>query len=322
MISSKIIIKSIPFALKTLTLKGFEKKIQGKVKDNYLWNDKRIIIYTDRQSAFDVILGLIPFKGAVLNLLSAFWFKKTQHIINNHLIKIVDPNVAITYNCQSIPIEMVVRGYLTGVTKTSPWYLYQKGYRIIYGLKFPNGLKKNEKLPSPIITPTTHPPAGTKKHDEKLTREEILKRKIVSKKLYQQMETISLKLYQFGYQLCQEKGLILVDTKYEFGLHNNQLVLIDEIHTPDSSRFWIKKTYQMRFNRGLEPENFDKEFLRLWYVNHGFAGDGKPPPMPEELIVAMAKRYIKLYEIITGEKFSSFHYPIEKRILKNLVKIF
>ncbi len=318
MIQTKTILQAIPHVLKTIDIPELGKKIQGKVRDIYLKEDKRILITTDRQSAFDVILGYIPFKGAVLNLLSKFWFDETKHIIQNHMISVPDPNVMITKNCQPLPIEMIVRGYLTGVTKTSIWYSYQKGERIIYGIKFPEGLKKNQRLPQPIITPTTHPPPGSKIHDERLTKEEILARKIVNKKIYKQMEEITYALFDYGSKICQKRGLILVDTKYEFGLYKGKLILIDEIHTPDSSRFWIADTYEKRLKKGLEPENFDKEFLRLWYVKKGYQGDGTPPPMSKNLIVNLAKRYIAVYEKITGKKFKAFEYPIEKRIFKNL----
>lgn len=307
--------------LKTLNLKGFGKKYQGKVRDFYINDNKRIIITTDRQSAFDVNLGFIPYKGAILNLLSAFWFEKTKHFIDNHLISVPDLNVTIAKNCEPIPIEMVVRGYISGVTKTSIWYSYEKGERVIYGLKFPEGLRKNQQLPQPVITPTTHG-GGAGGHDERLTREEIIKRKIVEANLYSQMEKVSLELFEFGNKLCQKQGLILVDTKYEFGLSNGKLTLMDEIHTPDSSRFWKADTYQERFSSGEEPENFDKEFLRLWYVKKGYQGDGKPPKMSDKLIKDLSQRYIDVYEIITGEKFIKFKYPIENRIKTKIKKAF
>ena len=310
MVKSKTIDKSLPYVLKETDFNFLGKKHQGKVRDFYFFDDKRVLITTDRQSAFDVVLGHVPFKGAVLNLLSAFWFKKTQHIIDNHMIAVPDPNVMVVKNCQPIPVEMVIRGYLSGVTKTSIWTAYEKGERIIYGIKFPDGLKKNQKLPQPFITPTTHPPAGSKVHDEKLTRKQILEKEIVPEKLYLKMEEVALKLFAFGSQLCQKQGLILVDTKYEFGLYQGKLTLIDEIHTPDSSRFWIAKTYERRFKRGLEPENFEKDYR----------GDGSPPPMPQDLITALSKRYIAVFEKITGKKFHAFSYPIEERIKKNVIK--
>lgn len=301
--------------LKTVNLKGFGKKHSGKVRDYYILDGKRILITTDRISAFDVILGHIPYKGAVLNLLSAFWFQKTRDIVANHMISIPDPNVTIAKNVTPIPIEMVVRGYITGVTGTSIWGSYEQGERIIYGIKFPEGLKKNQKLPEPVITPTTKAEKG---HDERLTEKEILGRKVATPKLWNQMKKASLTLFSRGTKICNKAGIILVDTKYEFGLLNGELVLIDEIHTPDSSRFWVKKTYKDRFSKGEEPENFDKEFLRIWYVEHGYKGDGKPPPMPASLQKAVSERYIKIYEKITGDKFKKFKYPIEQRIMKSL----
>ena len=321
MVSEKVILKSLPKVLKTVDL-PLGKKIQGKVRDIYFKGKKRVLITTDRQSAFDVILGNIPFKGAVLNQLAAFWFKKTKHIVDNHLLDVPDPNVSVAKNCEPIQVEMVVRGYISGVTNTSIWGSYDKGERTIYGLKFPDGLKKNQKLEEPVITPTTHPLVGAKGHDERLTREQIIEKKLVSEKLYKQMEKVSLELFKFGTKLCFSKGLILVDTKYEFGLHNGKLTLIDEIHTPDSSRFWIAKTYKTLFNKGSEPENFDKEFLRLWYVKRGYRGDGPPPKMASELIVATAQRYIAVYEKLTGKNFKAFEYPIEERIKKNLKNYF
>jgi len=317
MFQSKTILAAFPDVLKTVEIPNLGKKNQGKVRDFYFVEDKRILITTDRQSAFDVILGHIPFKGAVLNLLSAFWFNKTKHIVSNHMISVPDPNVMVAKNCEPISVEMVVRGYISGVTKTSIWYSYQQGERLIYGIKFPDGLKKNQKLPKPVITPTTHG-GGKSGHDDRLTRDEIINRGIVSRKLYNQIEKVAFELFDFGSLLCKRHGLILVDTKYEFGLYKGKLTLIDEIHTPDSSRFWIAKTYESRFKKGLEPENFDKEFLRLWYVERGYRGDGPPPKMSKKLIVAVAKRYIGVYEKLTGKKFKGYKYPIEERIIKNL----
>ena len=321
MIQSKTILNSLTHVLNTIDLKNLGEKQSGKVRDFYLLDKKRVIITTDRQSAFDVILGHIPFKGAVLNQLAAFWFKKTRHIIPNHLISTPDPNVSLVRSCTPIPIEMVVRGYISGVTNTSIWGSYEKGEREIYGIKFPDGLRKNQKLSQPVITPTTHG-GGKGGHDERLTRIEILDKKLITPKVYKLMEEVSIKLFKYGSKLCEKQGLILVDTKYEFGLdENGKLMLMDEMHTPDSSRFWIKKTYQQRFNKGDEPDNFDKEFLRLWYVKRGYKGDGNPPKMSKELIVSLAKRYIAVYEKITGENFKLFKYPITKRIKNNLSKL-
>ncbi len=249
--------------LKTVNIPKLGKKIQGKVRDIYDLGDKRILISTDRQSAFDKVLGFIPFKGQVLTAISVFWFDKTKDIIPNHLISVPDPNVLLVKNCKVIPIEMVVRGYITGVTDTSIWGSYEKGERIIYGIKFPEGLKKNQKLPTPVITPTTKADKG---HDERLTEKGILHRRIVSPGIWKQMKNTALALFERGQKICDKAGIILVDTKYEFGLdEKGKLILVDEIHTPDSSRYWVKKTYQQRFSSGEEPESFDKEPLRIWF---------------------------------------------------------
>lgn len=286
--------------IKSVDLKGYGKKYQGKVRDCYIVGEKRILITTDRISAFDVILGFIPEKGAVLNQLAAFWFEKTKDIIPNHLIFVPHPNVSIVKNVKLIPIEMVVRGYISGVTNTSIWGSYQKGERVIYGIKFPDGLKKNQKLKTPVITPTTKAESG---HDERLTEKEVIDRKIVTPAIWRQMKKAALELFERGSYICSKGGIILVDTKYEFGLDSKgKLLLIDEIHTPDSSRFWIKKTYKERLKRGLEPENFDKEFLRLWYAKRGYKGDGKPPKMPSALANQVSNRYIQIYKKITGRR--------------------
>ncbi|HRT40300.1 MAG TPA: phosphoribosylaminoimidazolesuccinocarboxamide synthase [Candidatus Woesebacteria bacterium] len=320
MISEKTIIKAIPKVLKTVDLPGLGPKYQGKVRDFYIKGDRRIIITTDRQSAFDVNLGFVPFKGAVLNQLAAFWFKKTKKIIRNHVIKIPHPNVLIAENCRAIPVEMVIRGYLTGVTETSIWSFYQKGERVIYGIKFPNGMVKNQQLSVPVITPTSH--GGAAGHDERLTRDEIIKRKIVPEKLYQQMEKATYALFKFGSELARKRGIILVDTKYEFGLDKKgRLTLIDEIHTPDSSRFWRAETYKERFKQGLEPENFDKEFLRLWYAERGYKGGGQPPQMSRQLMVDLSRRYLTIYEKLTGKKFKAYRYPVEEAIRRACLDI-
>lgn len=287
--------------LKTASLKGLGKKKSGKVRDYYVKNGKRIIVTTDRISAFDRILGVVPQKGQVLNLLSEFWFQKTKKIIANHMLSVPHPNVMIVKNVKLIPIEMVVRGYITGVTGTSIWGSYEKGERVIYGIKFPEGLLKNQKLKTPVITPTTKEEVG---HDMRLTEKEILEKKIVTRKIWNEMKKSALALFQYGTKIAAFGGLILVDTKYEFGIdEKGKLILIDEIHTPDSSRFWIKKTYRSRFKKGLEPENFDKEFMRLWFKEKKYIGQGKPPKMSKELMNEIQKRYRDVYEKITGKKF-------------------
>lgn len=329
MVATKKITKNIPLALKTVDIKNLGEKYSGKVRDFYVVGEKRIIITTDRLSAFDRVLGQFPYKGQALNQLSEFWFKKTKDVIQNHMISVPDPNVMVVKNCTLIPIEMVVRGYITGVTNTSIWGSYEAGERVIYGIKFPDGLRKNQKLPSPVITPTTKAESG---HDARLTEKDILKGKVkmrdgskVSPKLWKEMKKAALDIFERGTKVCSRAGIILVDTKYEFGLdEKGKLILIDEVHTPDSSRFWIKKTYPERFKKGKDPENFDKEFLRIWYAKQGYKGDGKPPKLTKEIIAQVSKRYIDIYEKITGKKFKAMEYPIDKRISKaceiNLLK--
>ncbi len=319
MVDEKTVIANIHNVLKTVNLSGFGKKHSGKVRDSYELDGKRIIITTDRQSAFDKILGFIPFKGQVLTKLSEFWFKKTADIIQNHLISVPDPNVMVVKNCQVIPIEMVVRGYITGVTDTSIWGSYEKRERVIYGIKFPEGLRKNQKLASPVITPTTKAEKG---HDERLTEKEIIQRKIVTPAIWKQMKKVALELFEKGQKVCEKAGIILVDTKYEFGLdEKGKLILVDEIHTPDSSRYWVKKTYQARFKKGLEPESYDKEPLRIWFKTHGYTGKGKIPQMPPEFIAKMSRLYMGIYEKITGQKIiPDTTKDADNRIKNNLLK--
>jgi len=313
MIDGSTILKALPDALETVELPELGPKQSGKVRDFYVHNGQRITITTDRQSAFDVNLGLIPFKGTVLNQLAAWWFDRTEGIVGNHLISLPDPNVLISHECEAIPVEMVVRGYMTGVTNTSIWSSYQKGERTIYGIEFPEGIEKNQALPTAVITPTTHG-GGASGHDERLTRQEIIDQKLVPEELYRQMEVVSLQLFTFGQKEARKRGLILVDTKYEFGLYDRKLMLIDEIHTPDSSRFWKADSYAERLAAGQEPENFDKEFLRLWYAERGYRGDGQPLPMSDALVVDLAQRYIGVYETLTGQNFAPYDYPINERI--------
>lgn len=321
MISAEAIEAATPFVLQGIDLPGLGPKQSGKVRDFYVTDGRRVLVTTDRQSAFDVNLGCIPFKGAVLNQLASFWFEQTRGIIPNHFLAAPDPNVTIARDCAPIPIEMIVRGYLTGVTGTSIWGSYARGERTIYGLDFPDGLVKNQQLPQPVITPTTHG-GGAGGHDERLTRDEIIALQIVPEATYARMERAALALFAFGSQLCRERGLILVDTKYEFGLVDGELVVMDEIHTPDSSRFWRAESYEARFAAGLEPENRDKEMLRLWFKARGYSGDGPPPPMSDEIVAAMAQAYVETYETITGRAFDAFSYPIEARIQKNVAAYF
>lgn len=320
MLQNKTLRVTSKYPFKTIDLGKLGKKYQGKVRDYYLKNGKRILITTDRISAFDRVLGYIPYKGQVLNLLSKFWFEKTKDIVANHAISFPHPNVTIAYDGKPYTVEMVVRGFITGVTSTSIWRAYELGERNMYGLRFPDGLRKNERLPQPIITPTTKAEHGL--HDERLTKDVILKRKLVPPRIYKQMEKVALALYKRGLKICLDRGLILVDTKYEFADYKGKLLLIDEIHTPDSSRFWKADTYKVHFDKAEEPENFDKEFFRIWYVKKGYRGDGTPPPMNKDLQIQTAYRYIKLYEMITGTKFTPFPYPLSEGICAAVTKFF
>ena len=297
-----------------LTLPG---KRRGKVRDTYDLGDKMVLITTDRQSAFDRILASIPFKGQVLNQVSAFWFEITKDIIPNHVIATPDPNATVGKKCSVLPIEMVVRGYLTGSTGTSIWKNYERGARLYCGHTLPDGLKKNVKLAKNLVTPTTK----SDEHDELISASEIVSRGIIKEAIWKKMESAALALFARGQELAAKNGLILVDTKYEMGLDaNGNLLLIDDIKTPDSSRDWLKDSYEWRIAAGKEPENIDKEFLRLWFVDHCDPyNDPVLPDAPDELVVELSSRYIKLYEMITGREFKpAVGEPINERIKKNL----
>lgn len=311
---------AIPHALDSVEIAGWGEKIAGKVRDTYVREGMRLLVTTDRVSAFDRVLGLIPYKGQVLNQLSVWWFEQTRDIVRNHLLSSPDPNVTVAREAKALPIEVIVRGYLTGVTSTSMWALYEQGDRQPYGIRLPQGLRKNDRLPSPVITPTTKATGGA--HDERLTRDQILEQRLVSRTLWEQIEDVALRLFEYGQDMAAQAGLILVDTKYEFGLIEGRLALIDEIHTPDSSRYWIASTYQP--NDGSdpqEPENMDKEYLRRWFVSQGYRGDGTPPNMPHDLIAEVAARYIAVYERLTGEIFEPGEQPAAARIRQALMDL-
>jgi phosphoribosylaminoimidazole-succinocarboxamide synthase len=307
MISDSDILNAIPHVLTGVDVPTLGAKISGKVRDIYMGDGQRVIVTTDRVSAFDRVLGCIPFKGQVLNQLSAWWFAQTQDIVPNHVIRVPDPNVTIGREAVALPVEIVVRGFITGVTSTSLWTMYEKGDRTPYGIALPEGLQKNDALPQPIITPTTKALDGA--HDEQITREGILARGLVAPHIWEQIEQVAIALFLRGQDLARRVGWILVDTKYEFGLYNGQLVLIDEVHTPDSSRFWTLDSYE----RG-NPQNFSKEFLREWFIQHGYRGEGNIPPMPNEFVVDVAKRYIHAYEQLTQQTFVAGAQPAQDRI--------
>ncbi|HOM81591.1 MAG TPA: phosphoribosylaminoimidazolesuccinocarboxamide synthase [Armatimonadota bacterium] len=292
------------------------RKYEGKVRDNYSAGDRRFIIVTDRLSAFDRVIAPIPFKGQVLNEMAAFWFERTGSIVKNHMLAMPDPNAMVVRECQPLPIEVVVRAYLTGVTSTSIWTQYQQGARVFCGHKLADGMVKNQPLPEPIVTPSTKAEKGG--HDESVSAEEIVRRGLLSPELMEQVSEVSLALFRFGSELLAKHNLILVDTKYEFGLCNGELVLIDEIHTPDSSRFWIRDTYEERFARGEEPEKIDKEYLREWLASQGFRGDGEIPEIPTEVIVETAYRYLSAAERIMGRELDLQVGDVASRLEANL----
>jgi phosphoribosylaminoimidazole-succinocarboxamide synthase len=317
MISKDKLAKLLPQALDETNL-PLSNRQSGKVRDWYdLPNGQRLIVTTDRLSAFDIILARVPFKGQVLNQLSSWWFAQTQDIIPNHIVSLPDPNASVVYVAEPILVEVIVRGYITGVTSTALWYRYSLGERDIYGYQFQEGLQKNALLPEPIITPTTK--GGTTGHDERLTCTEVVEKGLLDAKTWDRVQAAALSVFKRGQEVARKAGLILVDTKYEFGIAaDGSVVLIDEVHTPDSSRFWKADSYEARFSVGEDPENFDKEFVRIAYAHKGYRGDGEIPEMPAELWTSASERYITIYELLTGEAFVPGAYPIEPRLIENL----
>lgn len=311
MISHEQLLDAIPDALDGVDVPNWGDRTRGKVRDTYTRDGLRALVTTDRISAFDRVLGLIPYKGQVLNQLSLWWFEQTRDVVANHVVASPDQNVTIAREATTLPVEVVVRGYLTGVTSTSMWTMYQAGERTPYGITLPDGMQKNDALPQPVITPTTKAADGG--HDRPLTRAEIVNG-ILDEALWSQVEAAALAIFARGQEVARRGGLILVDTKYEFGLIDGQLTLIDEIHTPDSSRYWIADTVQA----GIEPENLDKEFLRKWFAAQGYRGDGTPPAMPPEFVAQVAARYIDAYERLTGTAFVPAETPAAPRITRAL----
>jgi phosphoribosylaminoimidazole-succinocarboxamide synthase len=316
MIPKEDIKKQMGFTLEETGIEGLGDRKKGKVRDVYVDEDKIFLIATDRQSAFDRILASIPFKGQVLTQTSVFWFENTKDIIQNHVIDVPDPNVVVCKKLKVFPVEMVVRGYITGVTSTAAWTAYAKGERNFCGNVLPEGLKKNMKFDKPIVTPTTK----SDEHDEKISGEEIVKRGLMTQEQWDYASKKALELFERGTEIAAKNGLILVDTKYEFGYDSEgNIFLIDEIHTPDSSRYWLKNSYEERMEKGEEPENIDKEFLRLWFKEHCDPyNDETLPEAPEELVVELSRRYIQLYEMITGNDFKADVGDVSGRIEKNL----
>jgi len=308
--------QAIPHTVVSLDIPWPYAHSSGKVRESYgLPDGRRLLVTTDRLSAFDVVLATVPFKGQVLNQLSAFWFKHTQDIIANHLLSVPDPAISLVEECEALPVEVIVRGYITGVTKTSLWTLYASGQREIYGCTFPDGLKKNDLLPEPIITPTTK--AGPGQHDERLTCAEVVGRGFVDAATWDEVQGAALAIFRRGQAVANAAGFCLVDTKYEFGrTRDGRLMLIDEVHTPDSSRFWRADTMASD-----QPDQWDKEYVRLRYASQGYRGDGSPPALPEDEIIETARRYIGLYEGLTSTAFVPGAAPARRRISQALSSI-
>jgi phosphoribosylaminoimidazole-succinocarboxamide synthase len=292
----------------------------GKVRTSWaIGADRRLIVTTDRLSAFDRVLAGVPYKGQVLNQLAAWWFDRTADIVANHVVSVPDPNALLARAATPLPVEVVVRGYITGVTDTSIWGMYAGGARTVYGYGLPDGLRKNTPLPGHIVTPTTKAHDGG--HDVPLTCAEVVERGHLDAGLWERVMATALALFARGVEIADRAGLILADTKYEFGVTDDgELLLIDEMHTPDSSRFWMADSYEQRLDAGDEPESLDKEVVRRAFADIGYKGEGPVPSVPDEVWSATAARYIVAYERVTGTPFDPGAYPVPERLTANLTK--
>jgi phosphoribosylaminoimidazole-succinocarboxamide synthase len=293
------------------------RREEGKVRDSYVRGERRFIVVTDRVSCFDVVVGTLPSKGQLLNQIAAFWFEKTRGIAPNHLLEVPDPNVSLVRECRPLPVEFVYRAHLTGSTSTSIWTAYERGERLYCGHRLPEGLRKHEPLPQPLLTPTTKAPHG--QHDELVSRAELLERGTLGEELFDRAARLTGALFAAGRSWAESRGLILVDTKYELGLDPaGELVVIDEIHTPDSSRYWYRASYERALARGQDPEALDKEYVRRWLKEHGYQGEGPPPELPLEVRCEASRRYIEAYEQVTGRAFEPDLSDPLPRIRRNL----
>ncbi len=293
------------------------RRYSGKVRENFTRGHERVIVVTDRVSAFDVVLGTIPFKGQVLNQMARYWFEQAAELFPHHMLSVPDPQAMKVMECAPIPVEMVVRGYLTGSSSTSIWRAYERGDRVFCGHRLAEGMRKHEKLPQGIVTPSTKAAKG--EHDESVSKDELFRRGLIDATLYEQLEQRCLALFAFGQRLARERGLILVDTKYELGrAPSGEIVLIDEIHTPDSSRYWYVEGYEQAIKTGEDPRPIDKEYVRRWLLSQGFHGDGRPPPLAPEVRIEAAKRYVEAFEVITGRTFTPNRAAPVPRLHNNL----
>ena len=303
--------------LDSTDFEGLGKRHVGKVRDSYVKDGQRTIVVSDRVSAFDVVLGSIPLKGQVLNQLAAFWFEQTRELAPNHLLSVPDPNVSIVKECKLLPVEFVMRGYLTGSTSTSIWTAYERGDRLYCGHTLQDGMRRHERLPEPLLTPTTKAEMGF--HDEVSSRDALIAAGAISEADYAAAETLTAALFAAGQEHAARCGLILVDTKYEIGLdENDELVVIDEIHTPDSSRYWYADRYDQAMAAGRSPDALDKEYIRLWLGEQGYKGEGTPPEIPDNVRCEAARRYIEAFEQVTGRAFEPNTEEPIARIRRNL----
>ena len=324
MVDPDFLARHLDRVLDDATIAELPNHYRGKVRDNYdLPDGRRLIIATDRLSAFDLNIAAIPFKGQVLTQIARFWFDRTADICPNHVIGYPDPNVLLCQRLDILPVEIVVRDYLAGTTATSVWSMYKAGRREIYGLRFPDGLRENEKLPHTILTPTTKARDG--EHDEPVTATEILESGMLTRAQWEEVSQKALALFARGREIAAGRGLILVDTKYEFGLASDgRILLADEIHTPDSSRYWFAESYPGRFAAGEPPDSFDKDFLRRWVAARCDPYRDPIPPIPREIIAEAARIYVSVFETITGEGFTVAQpqTPVLERIRANLRQFF
>ena len=303
--------------LQRTDFEGLGTRIEGKVRDNYVRGDRRVIVVTDRVSSFDVVVGTLPWKGQVLNQAAAFWFEKTAHLAPNHIEAVPDPCVSVVRELEVLPVEFVYRAYLTGVSNTSIWRAYERGDRLYCGERLPDGMTAHQPLPEVLLTPTTKAEKGA--HDQLTSRGELLAERVIDEETYDAAAAIGARLFAWGREWAASRGLILVDTKYEMArAPDGTIVLIDEIHTPDSSRYWWAHSYERAMSEGRDPEALDKEYVRRWLVDQGYRGEGTPPTLPDEVRCEASRRYIEAYEAVTGTAFEPSTEHAEKRIRRSL----
>ncbi len=317
MVTKETLEQGLGNVLERTDASGFERVEHGKVRDSYKKGDRRVIVVSDRLSAFDRVLCTIPFKGQALNEMAAFWFEKTRDVVANHVVDVPDPNIMVVRECEQLPLEFIVRGYITGVTKTSAWYNYEKGVRHFCGNLLPEGLRKDQKLAKPILTPTTKLEAT----DRPISRDEAIAEGLIDAATFDKAAEICFALYDRAVEHAASRGLIFVDTKYELGRYEGELIVTDEIHTPDSSRYWFTDSYDQLFAAGETQRKLDKEYVREWLAARGFLGDGEPPAISDDVRLEAARRYIEAYETVTGLDFVAHPEPIGPRVNAALAQL-